>query len=342
MGSTTRHLEGHSQLDFLRDKGTLMFDEMITSAVIEDIDEKKIKDYLKKRDQEGFLNSHSLQDFLINSRLANINGELKIKNPAVLLFAKQPQNFLAQAEIRAVCFKGDEKGGDILSNKIITGSLDQQIEEALSFIQKNTRTSFTIKPENLGKRTQTFEYPYDAIREAVVNAVAHRDYFSQDAIQIHVFDHRLEISNPGSLLKGISKETLGKRSVLRNPTIYRMLRDYEYMEGLGQGIAKMCNWMRQAGLEDPSFDIDEFFFQITLSSKKALKKTIEKEEDLLPRQVAALDYIRKNGRIKRAEYEKIAKVSFVTAIKDLNEMIKFNFIEKVGKYRGVYYVLKEK
>ncbi len=342
MGSTTRQLEGSAQLEFLRDKGTLMFDEATTNASVQDIDEKKIRQYLKKRQQENFLDQYSIEDFLLNSRLASMNGELKIKNPAILLFGKQPQNFLPQSEIRAVCFKGDEKGGEVISSRILGGSLEQQIEDAISFIQKNTRQAFVIKPEGRGKRTQTFEYPYEVIREAIVNAVAHRDYFSHDAIQIHIYDTHIEISNPGSLLKGITKETLGRRSVLRNPTIYRLLRDYNYMEGLGQGIPKMCNLMRKAGLADPDFETDDFFFEVILSSKKVQKQAIEVEGDLKPRLKAALEYLRKNNTMKRTEYEKLAKVSYVTAINDLNELMKFEFIEKIGKYRGAYYVLKKR
>lgn len=342
IGSTTRQLEGSAQLDFLRDKGTLMFDEIACSAALTDIDENKIMKYLRGRGQTDFLDSHSVPDFLLNSRLAVMNGNLKIKSSTILLFGKEPQQFIPQAEIRVVCFKGDEKGGDIISSKVIIGTLDQQIEDAISFVNKNTRQTFATESESFGKRIRLHEYPSDVIREAVVNSVAHRDYFSPDAIQVHIYDHRIEISNPGSLLKGISKDTLGKRSVLRNPTTYRILRDYEYMEGLGQGISKMCNLMRRAGLEDPQFDIDDFFFQVTLSSKNALKQTIETEGDLKPRQKAALEYLRKHDRLKREDYEKVTGVSYVTAIKDLGEMITFGFIEKIGKFRGTYYILKRR
>ncbi len=134
------------------------------------------------------------------------------------------------------------------------------------------------------RRAEVLEYPESVIREAIVNAIAHRDYFSKDAIQIYIFDNRIEITNPGSLPKGLTKELFGTISVQRNPIIYRFLRDYGYVEGLETGIPRMKNAMRKRGLADPQFKFTETFFRITLYNTKTIKKTIESFEDLNERQ----------------------------------------------------------
>ncbi len=340
IGSTTKKLDGQNHLVFLRNKQILSFDETYENdAKIEDLDLDNIKEYLKSRDQKDFLDTHTIEDFLISKRLASKNGTLKIKNSAVLLFAKNPQDFYPQSETKFVKFKGEEPV-DILSHHLIQKNLFLSIEEMIKLVKDNISKS--IKMSGEPKRKEEYEYPLEAIREAIVNTVAHRDYFSKDSIQIYIFDNRIEITNPCSLPQGLSKELFGSISVQRNPITYRFLRDMGYVEGLGTGVPRMKNYMRKAGLKDPDFIFTESFFRIIFYNKKGKKKPIKSEEDLNERQKEAIEYLKRNKTLKSQTYEEINKVSHATAVNDINEMIEFGYLTKIGAYRGVYYIPKKK
>jgi ATP-dependent DNA helicase RecG len=340
VGSTTRRLEGQTHIEYLRNRQILSFDESYEGlATINDLNESKIRAYLKSRNQESYLNTHNIKDFLISNKLTSSNGKLKIKNSAILLFAKDPIKFIPQAELKLVQFSGVEPV-EIVSHKLIQDDLVDSIEQVLSFIRSHINKKIEIKKS--GKREEEYEYPLDVVREAIVNAIAHRDYFSKDAIQIYLFENRIEITNPGSLPHGLPKELFGTISVQRNPITYRFLRDLRYVEGLGTGVPRMKNNMREAGLSDPEFIFTESFFRIILYNKKGKHRVIEGEKDLNERQKQALEYLRKHKALKAQTYAEINNVSHATAVNEINELIEFGFLNKIGAFRGAYYVLKIK
>ncbi len=339
IGSTTRKLEGQSLFDFLKNKQILCFDEQDSEAKAEDLDENKIKSYLSKRNQQDYLKANSINNFIISNMLGKLNGILKIKNVASLFFAKDPYRWHPQNEVRVVRFSGVE-AVNVISQKDFRSDPIENIEQTISFIRQSISKRFII-PEDSARRIEIEEYPMPIIREAIVNAVAHRDYYSYDSIQISMFEDRIEISNPGSLPEGLTKEFFGKRSVRRNPITYRLLRDCNYVEGLGTGIPKMINEMRKAGLRDPEFHFAGGFFVVILRNLKSSIKPIEGMKDLNQRQLNALDYLNQNKTIKSKTYANLNNISLPVALKDLNEMVKFKYVKKVGTYRGVYYVLNE-
>ncbi|MDD5162815.1 MAG: putative DNA binding domain-containing protein [Candidatus ainarchaeum sp.] len=337
IGSTLKKIEGNQIVDFLRGKQILCFDETPTNAKIEDLDINKLNAYLKARKQADYFESHSIEDFLVSLKLATKNGDLKIKNAALLVFAKDPIFFNPQIEMKLVRFDGNEPV-KIIAHELVQSGLVEGIEKALSFVKSNISKSIQVKLD--AKREEQFQYPIDVIREAIVNAVAHRDYFSKDAIQIYIFNDRLEITNPGSLPLGLPRELFGTLSVQRNPLTYRILRDYGYVEGLGSGVPRMINSMRKQGLADPDFGIYEHFFRAILKSRQSSSKPTKSHADLNKRQIKAIEFLGKNKSIKTKTYMKINNVSFGTARLDINEMIKLSYLKKIGSYKGAYYILK--
>jgi len=139
----------------------------------------------------------------------------------------------------------------------------------------------------------------------------------------------------------LPRELFGTLSVRRNPAIYRLLRDYGYIEGLGSGIPRMKNLMREHKLQDPEFGIYEHFFRVVLYNEKGRKKPIKHFEDLNERQKICIDFLKKHKSIKTKKYKEMNKISHGTAIADINELVQFKYIKKVGSYRGAYYVLNE-
>lgn len=338
-GSTTQRLEGQTHLEFLRNKQILSFDETFDSlAKIEDIDDLKINGYLQARKQGDYLSTHSIKDFLISNRLASEDGSLKIKNSAIIIFAKNPTRFHPQIEIKLVKFSGKEPV-DIVAHKLLQNNIVDSIEQSILFIKENMKK--TIKMVGI-KHEEVYEYPESVIRESIVNAIAHRDYFSKDSIQISLFKNRIEITNPGSLPQGLPKELFGTISVQRNPITYRILRDLGYVEGLGTGIPRMKNDMRKIRLDDPQFIFTESFFRIILYNQKGAKKAIETINDLNERQKKAIEYLKSHKSIKSKTYKEINNVSHATAVHELNEMIDFSYVKKIGSFRGAYYILNER
>ena len=155
-----------------------------------------------------------------------------------------------------VVYKGNNKV-DIIDKKTFDFHLVDNIDESLAFLKRHLNISYQITGK---RRTEKLEVPEVALREAVVNAVAHRDYFEKGAIvMIEIFNNRVEISNPGGLPKGLSEADFGKRTLARNPLIASLLHRVGYIEKLGTGIQRIKAATESAGLPPPEFEFNNFF-----------------------------------------------------------------------------------
>ena len=338
IGSTTQKLEGDSILEFLRNRQILLFDEGLDySAKLEFLDENKIIEYLNARNHGDYLKGHSLKDFLMSKKLAAFLPEARIKNTALLFFAKNPQSFFPYAQIKLVRFDGVEPVKTIAYEEA-KGSLPEMINQSISFVKRYISKEFVIKGIS---RKEIQLIPEEAFREAIINSVAHRNYFNKNEIQISIFDDRVEITNPGGLPEGMEKELLGVLSVQRNPLIYQMLKDYKFMEGIGSGIARIFSSMQSANLKKPEFILSKEIFRIILRIRKTADVELAAKHNLNTRQIKALDYIRINKKIKTKEYAQMNNISVPTAISDLKKLESIKLIKKIGKYRGAYYISNE-
>ncbi len=335
IGTTTQKLEGNSILEFLRNRQILLFDEGSDySANVDSLDKNKIKEYLEVRGQENYLKSHSIEDFLLSKKFAVALPNLKIKNISILFFAKDPQSFFPYTQIKLVRFDGIEPV-KVISYEEAKGSLPQTINQAINFVNRYISKEFVIKGI---KRKEIALLPEEAIRESIINSVAHRDYFNKNEIQISIFDDRVEITNPGGLPEGMEKELLGILSVQRNPLIYQMLKDYGFMEGIGSGIAKIYSTMQSAQLQKPEFFVSKDIFRIVLRIKKIEEIELAIKHNLNDRQIRALDYVRINKKIKTSDYARLNKISVPSALKDLKKLQKIKLIKKIGTFKGAYYI----
>lgn len=346
MGSTTHRLEGQTQLDYLRHRQILSFDETIDeTATIEDIDKHKVEDYLKARGQQNYFRDHTLEDFLVSNKLAlNEHKKLSIKNATLVLFGKNPTLFHPQIEVKLVQFAGEEPV-DILDYRLIQTDLVSTIKQSIDFLQ--SKLAKRVKIES-ARRTEEYEYPISVIREAVVNAITHRDYFSKDSIQISLYANRLEITSPGSLPSELTKELFGTISIQRNPIIYRILRDLGYVEGLGTGIPRIKSESKKAGLPHPDFKFTPNFIRVILFNGKEEKPKEQFSEKALAdfnlnfRQEKALDYLKSHKMLKAKNYATMNKVSYATAVNEINHLINLGLLKKIGEFRGAYYILNKK
>ncbi len=188
------------------------------------------------------------------------NGELTLA--AVLLFCPYPQAYYPQLSIIATRVPGtemgqlDERGQRFLDSKRIEGTLPEMLDGAVSFLRNNMRTSMRIDPTT-GKRVDATEYPLDAVREAVLNALIHRDYsvYTENMpIQLTMFSDRLEIKNPGGLYGRMTPDQLGKiQPDTRNPFLVTAMEALGQAENRYSGIPRIRRAMEDAGLPAPVF-----------------------------------------------------------------------------------------
>ncbi len=331
-GNTTRALNETELIEFLRVRQILSFEETSSSGNIEDLDFGKIRDYLKLRDEKIQLDEKTA---LQNLGLLKGPNKSTPTNLAMLFFSKNIESFIPQTEIRLTRFKGIEPIY-IANSQRLNATIIDAIEKTIGFIELNTVKEIQIEAV---RRTEKPEYPQQVIREAVINAVGHRDYFNKNAIQVNIFDDRIEITNPGPLPKDLLFSELGKISIHRNPHLYQLLSHAKYGEGLGTGIPRMIEAMRTNTLPDPFFEEISNFFRVTLYNKKSAQKI--RQLNLTPTQEKVLKIVLESKSAKASIIAEKIGYSLPPILSNLKELEKRGLIKKIGKTRGAYYIPKE-
>ena len=274
-------------------------------------------------------------------------GELRPTNTGILFFSSKASDYIPQNVIKIVRFKGVTRT-NILDSKEIKGPIYMMIDEAESFFKRNTRTANKIVDF---KRIDIPEYPYPAIREALINAIAHRDYNRTGAqIMFSIYDDRIEISSPGSLVSGLSINELEDKHETRNDKICEIFKFTKDMETFGTGIGKMKEFMKDRGLREPEFRLEGDFFVVRFygPGDKILDLAPNipetrivadlKQLNLNDRQIKALEIMVGNDQVlTNSIYQKEFGVSRQTASRDLKDLIDKGQIYSTGKGKGTKY-----
>jgi ATP-dependent DNA helicase RecG len=193
------------------------------------------------------------------------------------------------------------------------------------------------------EREDTFEYPQFAVREAIVNAVCHRDYrLKGRRIEIRMYSDRLEVISPGGLPGFITIENIKDEHFSRNPRIVNGLFQWGYIEELGLGIDRMIEVMEQAGRKPPDFDARPYSFAVTLYNERVKQQPqAEWSRSTNHRQARALQYIRDHGQITNRDFRELCPgVSAETLRLDLADLVERGVLLKVGSKKGTHYILK--
>jgi len=187
-----------------------------------------------------------------------------VKRGGVMFFSAHPERYFFQAITRCVQFKGTDKVF-IIDDKTFNGPLLQQYNQAIAWLQSKLSVRYVM--EGAGPRREIWEIPISVFKEAILNALSHRDYYEQGAtICIEMYDDRVEISNPGGLLPLVAKD-FGHRSLTRNPLVFSLFTRMHLVEHIGSGIMRMQKDMLEAQLPAPQFST-EGFFTVTLSRQQ--------------------------------------------------------------------------
>ena len=311
----------------------IYWDSKICEGVsLEDIDEDKIKWFVKEaRRQRGL---EIPEDAIIEEALMRLKllKDKKLTNAAILLFGKKPQNFFLQSEVKCIRFKGIDVTGEMIDFKTIEGDIIYQLKKTEDFIFEHIPMKAWIEEGKL-QRQEKWLYPPKAIREAIANALAHRDYETTTKVQVRIFDDRMEIWNPGRLPEGWTVEKLKQEHESKpfNPLIAKHFFWIKYIEDVGSGTNKIIKWCVDWGLPEPDFESTGTSLIVTFKKPLALED-LEKL-GLNRRQIKAVDYIVKKGFIDNSEYQKLNTTTKRTATRDLTDLVKKNIFKIVGKGR---------
>lgn len=323
------------------------FDQrLVEGATYTDLDEAKVQDFLRRRQAAypgatppGAPLPQVVAEMLEGAR--ERDGELVPTYTGLLFFGRNPQRFLPRAEVKLARFQGTTTLA-FIDRLIVHGTLPEMLDEAERFIRRNTRTAMKVVEF---ESVQVTEYPYDAIREALVNAMAHRDYHHSSGIQVNIFDDRLEVLSPGEALIPLSE--LEGSHVTRNETLCRRFRDIGEMEQFGTGITKMKRLMREHGLQEPIFEERGSFFKVTFYGPRdrildlvpRAGVTDLRELGLNARQIEALRLMVNEGvEFTNQIYREHFGVAQKTAVRDLEKLIEHGLIRRVGRGRATRYV----
>ena len=258
-GAVTQKLSRDEIRDLFRSEGAIRFDTSVCSKFRypQDFDREKYNVWFRL---SGITGRPSTEDVLVNIEAAERSGtKLLFRNAGVLFFARAVQHFFNQAYITCLLAKGTDKV-HILDRKDFVGGIVSDIQDSLRFIERNTRTAYRI--EGL-RREDVPEYPMKALREAITNAVMHRDWFMEGAnVFVEIYTDRIEISSPGGLPKGMKFSDLGRKSIRRNALIADLLHRITFIEKAGTGINRMREDAREQGCPAPAFEENGFFTAI--------------------------------------------------------------------------------
>ena len=359
------------------DRGLVSWErQVVREATMRDIDVELVRAYLRQR-SGGSGQSNRLEDLervLIGMGCAKVtsDGTVRPTYAGILFFGQEPQQYILQSEVVCVLFRDELGMGRYIDRKIIKGTLQKLIDETEAFLNKYV----AVGAEIVGwKRIDLPEYPLEALREAVVNAIVHRDYSREgESIRVFYYKDRVEIHSPGLLLPGITVEQMQRGEVdsrLRNSVLGTLLRDIPgYMERIGSGVRFMLNETKRMGLPPPQFqEMSEFmvtFRNAPVSLGSRSRSTPLAENESGPRQLTldvslengsassssssrildqkvrielAMRYVHEHGSILNRKYRDLTGVSEQTAMRDLEMLVEQGTLRRIGKTRARRYLL---
>jgi ATP-dependent DNA helicase RecG len=322
--------------------------EPLDEAGVEALDEARARWYLDRAARErgipvdlglGWLDNLERLDVLRRR-----DGCVVPTAAAVLLFGRAPQTLFPHAVVRCARFEGTVPL-NFISRRDLGGTLPEQIDGALAFVREHTRVAARISGF---ERREIAEYPSVAIREAVANAVAHRDYALRgDEVRLAIFDDRIEVQSPGLLPRPLTLRGLGQEHVLRNRRLAQLLFNIRYIENWNTGIHRMRAAMRAHGLPEPAFEELGHSFRVRFTGPGDRILDLVPEEGvtdlrtagLNDRQVEALRLmVNEREEMSNERYRSLFDVAARTALRDLEGLVERGLAARRGTRRSTRYV----
>lgn len=346
IGPNSQKMTRNEILDFFKSEGKIRFDELIEPKFNypKDFDKKRLMTFLKLAELSK---SIATETILVNLDVAEKQeGRLYFNNSGVLFFAKAPQRFIPWSVYTVALFK-DRAGVDIIDRKELEGSLFEIVEEVMKFVRLYAKVAyrFTGKP----RRENVYEYPFEAIREAVINSVMHKNYFEHGHNNILRFlPDRIRIENYWQKPPNF---VLGKTVFRRNHIIADLFARIHFGEKMGTGFERIKEVCKKENAPFPEIEFNENYFNVTFrQSNEYLKlageiklegvteKVIEKvRERVTENQKRILEEITKNRYITIKRLSESIGISERKTQENINKLKGKRLLKRVGPDKGGYW-----
>ncbi len=300
----------------------------VYNAKEEDLDWDKIRNFFQLP-QNTVIDS----TFLLGHRLLiQEHGIAYPSTAAILFFGKNPHSFFSESMIITCHFMGTS-GREALATFDCEGPLLQQFKDAFHFVISRLTSSFTIKGPI---RKEILEVPQEAIREAILNMLAHRNYHISAPSKIFIYDDRIEFFSPGDIPGPFNVHNLRSGlTYVRNPIICNFFRRAGLIEKLGTGFITMLDTMEKEGLNPPHVIEGENFVKCILPRTKLEYKKKETETEKI------INFLKQVEAASISEIMKILHMSKTTCYRRLEKLIKENILERIGTSKDAKYILKK-
>lgn len=300
VGSTTRKATVEEEQRIREETFRRPFDDItVEGARIEDLDFDKISRYYRATRSAKVVegDKRDIGFLAVQLGLARDSGtDIHPTVAAILLFGRNAQRFFPLSSVNAIRFRGSNQADPISDRQEIKGTIDEVIENSWDFVKSRSSVSGIITESSV-KRQEVREYPLVAVREAVANAVTHRDYSDPGSqIDVYMFDDRIEIRNPGGLAGGLTKDDLLKKTgkrYLRNPNIAGLLYELKFVEKAGTGVLRIFKDMEENGSPPPDYEVDANSVKIILPAHPDYAAQRKFEEGLLAKDRGEVSRARK-------------------------------------------------
>ena len=334
IGPNSQKLKRDEIIQFINQLGKIHFDEIFNQKFNypQDFSKEAFQAYLKQ--SELYLKAPQ-DDILLSLNLAKkLESHLLMTHAGVLFFAKNPQAYYPEAFITAVKYKTNDRFS-IIDKKDFIGSPISQIEESMMFVLRHMSMGIHIDGSQSAMRQELYDYPPTAIREAIINAVTHRDYlYDGSHIYIHMYPDYIDIENPGGLYPGLTIADLGRRSIRRNRLIADLLHRAGYIERVGSGFERM----QEALLENnnPPLEVKATNFFDIRFYKRIPDINLA---NLTTRQLAIYYSFVERKQLTKKDIVAAHHISPDTVIRELKELINLGLIRKQGEGKATSYLL---
>ncbi|HYX09297.1 MAG TPA: ATP-binding protein, partial [Bacteroidales bacterium] len=334
-GSTKQQLKGAALDKFLLQRKGKRWDGVpVPKVSIEDLKAETFDFFRKKA-----IRAHRIEeDVTDTNKLLVENLQLiennYLKRAAILLFHPKPEKFVTGAYIKIGYFETDD---DLKFQDEVRGNIFEQVEKTMDLLFTKYIKSI-ISYEDLN-RVEKYEFPKDAVREALLNAVSHKDYSGGTPVQISVYYDKLIFWNEGQLPENWTIEKLLTKhpSIPYNPDIANALFRSGYIESWGRGTLKMINDCIRFNIPKPGYFYDMSGFWVEFR-KDMYHVEYLKSIGLNDRQIKAIQYLKKNGKITNSDYQQVNNCSRNTASNELAELVKKELLKSSGqKGAGAFY-----
>ncbi len=331
-GSVSYELKGNELTQFLLKKYGKTWDDITEENFnLHEVDNETIEKFkiLAADRIPSIIHEKDTETLL---RKLNLYDGKYLKRAAVLLFAKNPQKYFIQSHSKIGRFLSET---NILTSDIVEGNLISQVDTILDILRTKYLKSY-ISFEGIHRR-EKLEYPYEALKEAVTNALIHRDYLNTSNLQIKVYDNKITMTNGALLPPEITIEKLKQphASVPANPIIASVFYKAGLIENWGRGTINIVNDCLDYNIPEPTFNFDANIFWITFFKND--KVTDKVTDNLSENKMLIINSMKQNRRITTKELSDIVKISQRKIKENISKLKEMGLIKRIGSAKGGYW-----